>query len=246
MNIVSHGPLGGVYEIEIDRPEKKNALTETMYRDLTAALVRAEKDPETRVVLIYGQPFCFTAGNDLHDFFDNPPITDNAPVFVFLRTMANFTKPIVCAINGAAVGVGTTLCCHADLVYCGDSVKFQLPFARLGLVPEFASSYLIPRLAGHVKAFELLVLGEPFGAQTALDIGMINGFYDDEGYLTAAKQKALQLAALPEQAVRASKKLIKDNLKKNIDASMAVESRVFSERLQSPEAKEKFSQFLNR
>jgi enoyl-CoA hydratase/carnithine racemase len=246
MNIVSHGPTDGVFEIEIDRPEKKNALTETMYRDLTSALVTAEQDPQTRVVLIYGQPFCFTAGNDLQDFFDNPPTSDNAPVFVFLRAMASLTKPIVCAINGAAVGIGTTLCCHADLVYCGDTVKFQLPFARLGLVPEFASSYLIPRLAGHVKAFELLVLGEPFGAQTALDIGMINAFFDDEAYLTAAKQKAKQLAALPEEAVRATKKLIKDNIKKNVDTSMSVESRVFSERLQSPEAKEKLSQFLNR
>ena len=125
MNIVSHGPTDGVFEIEIDRPEKKNALTETMYRDLTSALVTAEQDPQTRVVLIYGQPFCFTAGNDLQDFFDNPPTSDNAPVFVFLLAMASLTKTIVCAINGAAVGIGTTLCCHADLVYCGDTVKFR-------------------------------------------------------------------------------------------------------------------------
>ena len=246
MNIVTYGPVAGVFEIEIDRIEKKNAITEAMYTDLTAAFNAAEKNPDTRVVLLYGQPFCFTAGNDLKDFFDNPPTSSDAPVFTFLRTMAEFTKPIICAINGPAVGIGTTLCMHADLVYCGEAVKFQLPFARLGLVPEFASSYLIPRLAGHVKAFELLVLGEPFGAQTALDIGMINAFYDDEAYMTAAKQKALLLATLPEEAVRASKKLIKDALRPQVEAAMAIEAQVFSERLQSPEAKEKLSRFLNR
>ncbi len=246
MNIVTYGPVAGVFEIEIDRIEKKNAITEAMYTDLTAAFNAAEKNPDTRVVLLYGQPFCFTAGNDLKDFFDNPPTSSDAPVFTFLRTMAEFRKPIICAINGPAVGIGTTLCMHADLVYCGEAVKFQLPFARLGLVPEFASSYLIPRLAGHVKAFELLVLGEPFGAQTALDIGMINAFYDDEAYMTAAKQKALLLATLPEEAVRASKKLIKDALRPQVEAAMAIEAQVFSERLQSPEAKEKLSRFLNR
>lgn len=246
MNIVTSGPVAGVFEIEIDRIEKKNAITEAMYIDLSAALNKADTDPNTRVVLLYGQSFCFTAGNDLKDFFDKPPTSADAPVFAFLRTMAHFPKPIICAINGAAVGIGTTLCMHADLVYCGEAVKFQLPFARLGLVPEFASSYLIPRLVGHVKAFELLVLGEPFGAQTALDIGMINAFYDDEAYMTAAKQKALQLAALPEEAVRANKKLLKDALRPNIEAAMTIEAQVFSERLQSTEAKEKLSRFLNR
>jgi len=236
----------GIYEIELDRPSKKNALTESMYIDITNGLIEAEEDPEVRVILIYGQPFCFTAGNDLKDFIENPPLTSEAPTFVMLRKMANMAKPIVLAINGPAVGIGTTMCLHADLVYCGDSSKFQLPFARLGLVPEFASSYLIPRLTGHVKAFELLVLGDAFNAQTAQQIGMVNEVLDDENYITAAKQKALDLAALPTEAVQESKRLLKRPVIAAINETLKEEADVFSRLLVSPAAKEKFAAFLKK
>lgn len=246
MNEIVCRKENGIYEIEFDRPSKKNALTESMYKDLTQGLIEAEKDPDVRVVLIYGQPFCFTAGNDLKDFVENPPLDSDAPTFVMLRTMANLTKPIILAINGPAVGIGTTICFHADLIYCGDSSKFQLPFARLGLVPEFASSYLMPRLTGHVKAFELLVLGEPFDAQTAKQIGMVNDVLDDENYITAAKQKAVALAALPTEAVQESKRLLKRPVIDAINATLTEEATVFSRLLQSPAAKEKFAAFLKK
>jgi len=236
----------GVYEIELDRPSKKNALTESMYIELNNGLLEAEADPEVRVVLIYGQPFCFTAGNDLKDFVENPPLTNDAPTFVMLRTMANFVKPIVLAIDGPAVGIGTTICLHADLIYCGESSRFQLPFARLALVPEFASSYLLPRLTGHVKAFELLVLGEPFDAQTAKQIGMVNEVLEDEHYITAAKQKALDLAALPAEAVQESKRLLKRPVLAAINETLIEEASVFSRLLVSPAAKEKFAAFLKK
>lgn len=236
----------GIFEIEIDRLSKKNALTESMYAELAESLVQAENDSATKVVLIYGQPFCFTAGNDLKDFVENPPEDSNAPVFQFLRTMAKFSKPIICAINGPAVGIGTTMCLHADLVYCGESARFQMPFVRLGLVPEFASSYLIPRLTGHVKAFEMLVLGDAFGVTTALELGMINEVFDDETYLTAAKQKAVELAALPTAAVIATKKLLKQTTMSTVLKVIDVEADVFSERLQSTEAKEKFAAFFKK
>lgn len=236
----------GIFEIEIDRPSKKNALTEAMYLELTKALIAAENDSSVKVILLYGQPFCFTAGNDLKDFLENPPLGRDATVFKMLRQFAHLTKPLILAVNGAAIGIGTTICFHADLVYCGESTKFQLPFVRLGLVPEFASSLLLPKLAGHAKAFEYMVLGEAFNAETALNIGMINGIYKDETYLTAAKQKAVELAALPSAAVIESKRLLKKPILDSILKAIDDEADVFAKLLVSPEAKAKFDAFLKK
>lgn len=161
----------GVFHIEIARPEKKNALTADMYQALAEALARAEADPAVRVILISGAGGNFTAGNDLADFLDHPPKDEDAPVFRFLNAFAGLQKPFVAAVNGVAVGVGTTVLLHCDLVYAGASARFALPFANLGLTPEAASSLLLPLRAGHARAAEMLMLGEVFSAQTALDSG---------------------------------------------------------------------------
>src|SRR5512141_1138899 len=163
----------GIARIEIDRPEKKNALTAAMYQALADAIKAAEADARVRVLLIHGKTDLFTAGNDLQDFLDNPPRDDNRPVFQFLYGISQAQKPIVAAVAGAAVGIGTTMLLHCDLVYAAPNARLQLPFVNLGLVPEAGSSLLLPALAGYQRAAELLLLGEPFDAHKAKEIGLV-------------------------------------------------------------------------
>ncbi|AJQ96625.1 enoyl-CoA hydratase [Gynuella sunshinyii] len=231
-------------EIELNRPEKRNALTTAMYQQLTDALIEAKQDDGIHVVLLNGQPFCFTAGNDLTDFLEQSDLNTDAPVFQFLRTVTEFPKPLICAVNGPAVGIGTTICLHADLVYCGESAEFQLPFVKLGLVPEFASTYLLPAMLGHVKAFELLVLGEAFDAETARQLGIVNAVFGDEHYLTAAKQKAMKLAKLPVEAVKQSKALLKHQFIHQALEAIEREGELFSRRLQSEEVRQILASFF--
>ena len=235
-----------VLEIELNRPEKRNALTRDMYRRLAETLMEAKLDDDIHVVLLNGQPFCFTAGNDLADFMEQPPLDPDAPVFQFLKVVAEFPKPLICAINGPAVGIGTTICMHSDLVYCGESAEFQMPFVKLGLVPEFASTYLLPQMVGHAKAFELLVLGEPFDAETARHLGIANQVLGDENYLTAAKQKAMKLAKLPTEAVKQSKALMKRAFIHQSLSAIDHEGEVFSRRLQSQEVAQALAAFFNK
>lgn len=234
----------GVLELTLNRPEKRNALTEAMYIELKSILDEAKHNPEARVVLLSGQKFCFTAGNDLKDFMEHPMEDDDAPVLRFLRTMADFPKPIVAAVNGPAVGIGTTLLLHCDLVYSGDSAVFQLPFVSLGLVPEFASSFLLPLKVGHVKAAEWLMLGKSFGPQEALEAGLINAVFGDENYLQAAHQQAQLLAAQPPKAIELTKKLMKQHFMSITLNTIDDEARHFQAQLKSDEFRKAVSAFF--
>lgn len=234
----------GVLELTLNRPDKRNALTEAMYIELRRVFNEAKHDPEARVVLLSGQKFCFTAGNDLNDFLDKP-FDDEAPVMQFLKTMADFPKPVVAAVNGPAVGIGTTLLLHCDLVYSGDSAVFQLPFVNLGLVPEFASSVLLPLRVGHNKAAEWLMLGKSFGPQEALQAGLINAVFGDENYLNAANQQAQLLAAQPTEAIQATKKLMKQSYMSFILNAIDDEAQQFKKRLQSDEFKQAAAAFFS-
>jgi enoyl-CoA hydratase/carnithine racemase len=236
----------GVFRIEIARPEKKNALTAEMYRALADALARAEDDPAVRVILISGAGGNFTAGNDLADFLDHPPMEEDAPVFRFLNAFANLEKPFVAAVEGVAVGVGTTILLHCDLVYAGASARFALPFANLGLTPEAASSLLLPLSAGHARAAEMLMLGEVFSAQTALDTGIANAVLPDGQVLAHALERCRKLIMQPAASLRLTKQLMKRAQQALIRETMSVEAEIFRQRLASPEAKEAFAAFFDK
>ncbi|PTY36167.1 enoyl-CoA hydratase [Saccharospirillum sp. MSK14-1] len=233
----------GVLELTLNRPEKRNALTEAMYVELHRVFNEAKFDDDAKVVLLSGQKFCFTAGNDLNDFLEKP-FDDESPVMKFLKTMADFPKPVVAAVNGPAVGIGTTLLLHCDLVYSGDSAVFQLPFVNLGLVPEFASSVLLPLRVGHNKAAEWLMLGKSFGPQEALQAGLINAVFGDENYLNAANQQAQLLAAQPTEAIQATKRLMKQSYMSFILNAIDDEAQQFMKRLKSDEFKRAAEAFL--
>lgn len=246
MSVIIQRLYNGVLDLTLNRPEKRNALTEAMYVELDEILNEAKHNPQARVVLLSGQKFCFTAGNDLKDFMENPMEDADAPVLRFLRTMANFPKPIVAAVNGPAVGIGTTLLLHCDLVYSGESTVFQLPFVNLGLVPEFASSYLLPLKVGHVKAAEWLMLGKSFDPQEALAAGLINAVFGDENYLNAAHQQAQLLAAQPTEALQATKKLMKQNFMSTTLNAIDEEARQFQKRLNSEEFQQAVAAFFQK
>ncbi len=236
----------GIFQIEIARPEKKNALTAAMYQTMADALASAEADPAVRVILISGAGGNFTAGNDLADFLATPPMDESAPVFRFIKGFANLQKPFVAAVEGVAIGVGTTMLLHCDLVYAGSGARFALPFANLGLTPEAASSLLLPLRAGHAKAAEMLMLGEVFPAQTALDVGIVNAVLPDGQVLNHALDRCRKLTTQPAASLRLTKQLMKRAQDALIRETMNVEAGVFRQRLVSPEAKEAFAAFFEK
>jgi enoyl-CoA hydratase/carnithine racemase len=236
----------GVFHVEIARPEKKNALTADMYRALAEALARAEAAAEVRVILISGAGGNFTAGNDLADFLDHPPTDEDAPVFRFLNAFASLQKPFVAAVDGVAVGVGTTILLHCDLVYVGASARFALPFANLGLTPEAASSLLLPLRTGHARAAEMLMLGEVFPAQTALDAGIANAVLPDGQVLAHALERCRKLITQPAASLRLTKQLMKRAQQALIRETMSTEAEIFRQRLVSPEAREAFAAFFEK
>lgn len=238
--------LQGVLRVEIRRPEKRNALTAAMYARLAEVFEEAAGDAEIRVLLLHGQPGVFTAGNDLGEFLNDPPMNEDAPVFRFLAAFRDFPKPFVAAVSGAAVGVGTTMLLHCDLVYAGEGAQFQLPFVSLGLCPEAASSLLLPALVGHARAAEIILLGEPFGAAQARELGLVNEVLPDAALLDRALARARRLAAQPPAAVRLAKQLLKRSRAALVAETMAEEDRQFQTRLLSPEAKEAFGAFLGK
>ena len=238
--------VDGVFRIEIARPEKKNALTAQMYQALADALAGAEADPAVRVILISGAGGNFTAGNDLADFLDQPPKDEKAPVFQFLDGFANLQKPFVAAVEGVAVGVGTTILLHCDLAYAGTSARFALPFANLGLTPEAASSLLLPLRTGHARAAEMLMLGEVFTAQTALEAGIVNAVLPDGQVLAHAMERCRKLLAQPAASLRLTKQLMKRAQQTLIRETMRAEAEIFRQRLVSPEAKEAFAAFFEK
>lgn len=237
---------GGICTITFNRPDKKNAFSLPMYQQVVAALRAAAADPATRVVLITGAGGAFTAGNDLADFQKTKDFNEDHPAVQLLLTLLDFDKPIVAAVHGAAVGVGVTMLLHCDLVYLADDAKLVAPFAGLGLVPEGASSLLLPRVAGMAKASEVLLLAEPFDAAFAVSAGLAARVVPAAELLAFARKKAQRLAELPAAALRASKKLLRDPLRKQTREVLFAEGALFGERLGSAEAKEAFAAFFEK
>lgn len=238
--------INGVASIEIARPEKKNALTQAMYQAMADALVAAQADTTVRAILISGQPGIFTSGNDIEDFMQRPPQGMESPVFRFMHALEGCEKPVVAAVTGAAVGIGTTLLLHCDFVYVSDEARLAMPFVSLGLVPEYASSLLVPQLMGHVKAAEKLLLGDPFTAAEAVEVGLANAVLPATEVLNHARRVAERFNALPPGAVRDSKRLMKVAQRNQVKASIAAEGEVFGQRLRSPEAMEAFQAFFQK
>ena len=239
----------GILTIEFNRLERKNAITGAMYTTMAEALLDAEQDPAVRAVLIAGKPEIFTAGNDLDDFLNNAgegAMTEERPVFRFMRALEGCTKPIVAAVAGAAVGIGTTLLMHCDLVYCADNAKFSMPFTQLGLCPEFASSLLVAQSAGYTRAAEKLMLGEAFLAQEALEMGIVARVLPAAELLPFAQAQAAKLVALPAASIRATKALMKRPRAALVADAIAVESKQFSAMLAGGEAKEAFTAFFQK
>ena len=235
-----------VTTLQLNRPEKKNALTAAMYQALADGLSTAEADPAVRVAVIRGTEDCFTGGNDLMDFMQNPPTGEDSSVGQFLRAIATFTKPLVAIADGVAIGVGTTLLLHCDLVYLGSGARLKLPFVNLGLCPEAASSLLLPRLVGTAKASELLLLGREFGASEAVSMGLANAKFESADLIAGAMEIVQQLAAQPPEAVRVSKALIRGRDHDTVAQVMRAEFEQFAARLLSPEAAEAFQAFAEK
>ncbi len=238
--------LNKVLTIEIARPEKKNALTQAMYTAMAEALEAANAETGVRAVLITGQPGVFTSGNDIEDFMQRPPQGGDTPVARFMQALLDCEKPVVAAVTGAAVGIGTTMLLHCDLVYVSDEARLAMPFVSLGLVPEYASSLLLPALLGHAKAAEKLMLGEPFSGSDAVDCGLANAVLPANEVLNHARRMAERFNALPPAAVRETKRLMREPNKARIREVMAAEGVLFATRLRSPEATEAFQAFFQK
>jgi enoyl-CoA hydratase/carnithine racemase len=246
--------LNGVATIEIARPEKKNALTQPMYTAMADALDAAADDPAVRAVLFTGQPGIFTSGNDIEDFAargrsggegQGSGVIDS-PVGRFLLTLARFPKPVVVAVTGAAIGIGTTMLLHSDLVYVSDEARLAMPFVSLGLVPEFASSLLVPQLMGGRRAAEKLLLGEPITPEQAVEYGLANAVIPAAEVANHARRMAERFNALPPGAVREAKRLMRAPQRELVEQTIQAEGRIFAERLKTPEAMEAFMAFLQK
>jgi enoyl-CoA hydratase/carnithine racemase len=242
--------FNGVCTIEIARPEKKNALTVAMYQAMTDALVAAKADPAVRAVLITGQPGVFTSGNDIEDFMTRAPGQGadamDSPVFRFMRALLECDKPVVAAVTGAAIGIGTTMLLHCDFVYVSDEARLAMPFVALGLVPEFASSLVVPQLMGHRKAAEKLLLGDPFTPEQAVDCGMANAVLPAGEVVNHARRVAERFNNLPPGAVREAKQLMRAPQQALLLQTIATEGALFAKRLRSPEAMEAFQAFFQK
>lgn len=234
----------GVTTITFNRVEKKNSFTEAMYAQLTQALSAADADAATRVLVFQGDVTVFSAGNDIGDFLNNPPANEEAAVFQFLRALVGFSKPMLAAVCGPAVGIGTTLLLHCDLVYAGDNAAFSLPFVNLGLCPEAASSLLLPQMLGYHRAAEALLLGEPFMAEAALEVGLVNRVVPPTECNGVAQTQARKLAAKPLSALIETKRLMKKGQAPQVQAVMAEEGASFGRMLREPAAREAFGAFM--
>lgn len=235
-----------ILTLRINRPEKKNALNLAMYQALADSLRAADSDDSVRVILITGGEECFTSGNDLADFLSAPPTGPESPVMQFLSAISEARKPLVAAVNGLAVGIGVTMLLHCDLVYVGNGATFQMPFVNLGLCPEAGSTLLLPRVMGHQRAAELLLLGEVFNAEKAQSVGIVTEVCPDGDVLAFARSRALQLVAQPAAAVRLAKELLKRDYAPPLRETIAEEGKQFAIRLKSPEAAEALQAFMQR
>src|SRR5271169_769382 len=235
---------GSILRVQFNRPSKKNAMTSAMYITMADLLNAAAQDDQIRVVLWHGAGDSFCAGNDLEDFMKNPPAAGESPQSRLIHALIDFEKPLVAAVQGAAIGGGTTMLAHCDFVYAGESAKFQLPFVNLALVPEFGSSYLLPLRFGYARAAELILLGKLFDASRAAELGLVTQVVPDQSLLATATETARALAAKPAAAVQASKRLMKRALREQLEQAVKLENEVFAERMRSDEAKQEFTAFF--
>jgi enoyl-CoA hydratase/carnithine racemase len=234
----------GVMTLTFNRLERKNSITSAMYGTLADALASAASDDAVRVAVIQGHETIFSAGNDIGDFLDKPPSGKDSPVYRFLRNIATFPKPLVAAVCGPAVGVGTTMLFHCDLVYAGDNAAFSMPFVNLGVCPEAASSLLVPQMFGYHRAAEALLLGEPFMAEAALEVGIVNRVLPPTEANAYAQKVAAKLAAKPITSLVETKRLMKKGQQDRVLAQMDEEGLSFSRMLTEPAAREAFGAFM--
>jgi enoyl-CoA hydratase/carnithine racemase len=245
--MIHHHLVDGILKIVLNRPEKKNAFTNAMYRELTQILSEGDQNPQVKVILISGAGDAFSAGNDIADFMKCPITHEDAPPINLLKVLAGLTKPLIAAVDGVAVGIGATLLFHCDLVYAQKNARFIFPFVSLGLVPEGAISLLLPRLIGHQRASEILLFGEPISAEDAQQIGFVNKVAAEPSALPYAEQRAKKLTALSLGSVLRTKSLLKDGaLKTAVLNQIDIEGKLFIDSLHGPAAKEALSSFLEK
>jgi len=233
-----------VMTITFNRVDKKNSFTAAMYAAMADALTSAQADETVRVVVFQGHETVFSAGNDITDFLQAPPVSPDVPVFRFLRAISSFSKPGVAAVCGPAVGIGTTLLFHCDLVYAGDNAAFSMPFVNLGLCPEAASSLLAPQRMGYGRAAEALLLGDPFLAEAAFEMGLVSRIVPPAEASALAQRQAQRLAAKPSSSVLATKRLMKLGQASAVEQRIAEEAVIFGRMLGEPAAKEAFGAFM--
>lgn len=237
----------GLLTLRMDREDKKNALTRAMYGALADVLDAADEDRSVRAVLITGSETCFTSGNDVADFIQAPPSGLDSEVFRFMKALFDFSKPVVAAVSGPAVGIGTTLLLHCDLVYVARDAKLKMPFVNLGLCPEYGSSLILPRLLGHARAAELLLLGEAFTGEQAAAWGIANEALEDgAATLARAREMAQRFEQLAPSAVAVSKRLMREPGREELRRVIMEEGELFGQRLRTPEAIEALSAFMQR
>jgi len=237
---------GSILRVQLNRPAKKNAMTSAMYITLAGLFDATAGDDQIRAVLWHGAGDSFCAGNDMADFLKNPPGPGDSPQARLINALINFEKPLVAAVQGAAVGGGTTMLTHCDFVYAGESAKFQLPFINLALVPEFGSSYSIPARTGYLRAAELIQLGLPFDAVRALELGLVTRVVPDQKLLATATETAQKLAEKPAAALQACKRLMKAPLRDQLVLAAKRENEEFAARVRSADAKEAFTAFVEK
>src|SRR6266487_2836917 len=237
---------GNILRVELNRPTKRNAMTSRMYEALADIFNEAAKDERTRIVLWHGAGDSFCAGNDVDDFLKNPPGAGDSTQARLMNALLDFDKPLVAAVHGAAIGGGTTMLTHCDFIYAGESAKFQMPFINLAVVPEFGSSCSVPARIGHVRAAELILLGTPFDARRAAELGLVTEVVSDKDVLARATETARKLAAKPAAALQASKRLMKQPFREQIKAAMKAENEEFSAQVRSEDAKEALTAFLEK
>jgi enoyl-CoA hydratase/carnithine racemase len=244
-DILTHTEAG-VMTLTLNRLDKKNSITQAMYATLADALAQADADTAVRAVVLQGHATIFSAGNDIGDFLNGPPSSSASPVMRFLHGIAGFTKPLVAAVCGPAVGIGTTLLFHCDLVYAGDNAAFSMPFVNLGLCPEAASSILVPQMMGYHRAAEALLLGEPFMAEAALEVGLVNRIVPPTEANAVAQAQARKLAAKPISSLIETKRLMKAGQAERISQQISLESASFGRMLKEPAAREAFTAFMGK
>src|SRR5436190_11012289 len=237
---------GNILRIQLNRPARKNAMTSAMYVTLADLLNAAAKDNQIRVVLWHGAGDSFSAGNDIQDFLKNPPGPGKSPQAELIDALINFDKPIVAAVQGAAIGGGTTMLTHCDFVFAGENAKFRMPFVDLAVVPEFGSSCTIPARAGYLRAAELILTGESFDARRAAELGLVTRVVPNQELLATATDTAQKLAQKPLAALQACKRLMKQSTREQLERAVKLENDEFAVRVRSAEAKEAFTAFLEK